>query len=74
MIAGLARLLRPGDRMLVVPTQISYPFFATALEQLTAHQPDPAVIAGERAVRACGQLTYERFLADLPDRASANGC
>lgn len=64
VIAGLARLLRPGGRMLVVqlPTQISYPLFGEALELFTSQQPDPADIAA--AMRAAGlaaELTYESF-------------
>ncbi len=64
VISGLARLLRPGGRLLVVmlPTQISYPLFAAALERFTAGQPDPAVIAGN--VRTAGlysALTYQSF-------------
>lgn len=69
VIAGLARLLRPGGRMLVVmlPTQISYPLFAAALELFAARQPDPAVIAGN--MRSAGlepSLTYESFPLTFP--------
>lgn len=69
VIAGLARLLRPGGRMLVVmlPTQISYPLFAAARELFTARQPDPAVIAGN--VRTAGlysALTYQSFPLTFP--------
>jgi SAM-dependent methyltransferase len=64
VITGLAGLLRPGGRMLVVmlPTQISYPLFAAALELFAARQPDPDVIAG--SMRSAGLhvgLTYESF-------------
>ena len=47
VITGLAGLLRPGGRMLVVmlPPTISYPLFAAALELFAARQPDPAGIA-----------------------------
>jgi len=69
VIAGLARLLRPGGRMLVVmlPTQISYPLFAAALDLFTAGQPDPAVIVGN--VRTAGlhaALTYQSFPLTFP--------
>ena len=64
VISGLARLLRPGGRMLVVmlPTHISYPLFADALKLFTQRQPDPAGIA--EAMRGAGlraELTYESF-------------
>ena len=69
VIAGLARLLRPGGRMLVVmlPTQISYPLFAAALELFSARQPDPAVIAGD--MRSAGlqtELTCGSFPLTFP--------
>ena len=43
VIAGLARLLRPGGRMLVVmlPKRIAYPLFADALELFEQRQPEP---------------------------------
>lgn len=46
-VSGLAGLLRPGGRMLVVilPLTISYPLFAAALAEFARHQPDPAAIA-----------------------------
>jgi ubiquinone/menaquinone biosynthesis C-methylase UbiE len=71
VISGLAGLLAPGGRMLVVqlPSQISYPLFAEALEVFAAHQPDPGGIAdlmGEAGLRA--ELTYE-LPAGLRDRA-----
>ena len=49
VIEGLARLLRPGGRMLVVmlPAEISYPLFAAALRAFAERQPDPAEIAGD---------------------------
>jgi 2-polyprenyl-3-methyl-5-hydroxy-6-metoxy-1,4-benzoquinol methylase len=69
VIAGLARLLRPGGRMLVVmlPTQISYPLFAAALELFTAHQPDPAIIAGNMHTAGLySALTYQSFPLTFP--------
>lgn len=64
VIAGLARLLAPGGRMLVVtlPTKISYPLFRRALEVFAAHQPDPADIAGAmRAAELAVEVTYETY-------------
>jgi SAM-dependent methyltransferase len=54
VIAGLARLLRPGGRMLVVmlPRTIGYPLFAAALAEFERHQPDPAHVAA--AMEAAG--------------------
>ncbi len=64
VIAGLARLLRPGGRMLVVQlsAQISYPLFGEALELFISQQPDPADIgAAMRAAGLAAELTYESF-------------
>ena len=69
VIAGLARLLRPGGRMLVVmlPTRISYPLFAAALELFTARQPDPAELVGDmRSAGLRAELTYESFPLAFP--------
>jgi 2-polyprenyl-3-methyl-5-hydroxy-6-metoxy-1,4-benzoquinol methylase len=54
VIAGLAGLLRPGGRMLVVmlPARISYPLFGAALELFARQQPDPVGVADE--MRAAG--------------------
>lgn len=64
VIRGLARLLRPGGRMLVVmlPAHISYPLFPEALELFESRQPDPAVITA--LMHAAGlrtELTYDSF-------------
>ena len=64
VVAGLARLLAPGGRLLVVtlPTTISYPLFRRALEVFAERQPDPADIAG--AMQAAGltvEVTYETY-------------
>jgi ubiquinone/menaquinone biosynthesis C-methylase UbiE len=64
VIAGLARLLRPGGRMLVVmlPSQISYPLFGAALDLFARQQPDPDGIAGElRAAGLTTSVAYESF-------------
>jgi SAM-dependent methyltransferase len=69
VIAGLARLLRPGGRMLVVmlPKRITYPLFADALELFEQRQPDPVEVADE--MRAAGldtELTQESFSLNFP--------
>jgi ubiquinone/menaquinone biosynthesis C-methylase UbiE len=80
VVAGLARLLARGGRMLVVmlPTMISYPLFRRALEVFAERQPDPADIAG--AMQSAGlavEVTYEiyrrefardRYVAMVRDR------
>lgn len=69
VIAGLSRLLRPGGRMLVVmlPTQISYPLFAAALDLFAEHQPDPADIADQMASAGLRtELTSESFPMAFP--------
>ena len=64
VLAGLASLLAPGGRMLVVtlPTVISYPLFRRALEVFTERQPDPADIAA--AMQGAGlavTVTYDTY-------------
>lgn len=64
VLHGLAQLLAPGGRLLVVmlPARIEYPLFTAALELFERLQPDPEAIAG--AMRAAGldvELTYESF-------------
>ncbi len=64
VIAGLAGLLRPGGRMLVVqlPSRISYPLFPAALALFESRQPAPESIA--QAMREAGltaDVTYEGF-------------
>jgi len=64
VLAGLARMLRPGGRILVVmlPSTIAYPLFSEALELFAALQPDPADIA--TYMRGAGletDLTYDSF-------------
>jgi 2-polyprenyl-3-methyl-5-hydroxy-6-metoxy-1,4-benzoquinol methylase len=68
VVAGLARLLRPGGRMLVVtlPTVISYPLFRRALEVFTELQPDPADIAGEmQAAGLAVTVTYDTYRREI---------
>ena len=69
VIAGLARLLKPGGRMLVAmnPAQITFPLFAAALKAANGHQPDPATIA--TAMRDAGLaagVSQESFLMVFP--------
>lgn len=64
VLGGLARLLAPQGRLLVVmlPTHIEYPLFSAALELFERLQPDPEAIAD--AMRAAGlvvELRYESF-------------
>jgi SAM-dependent methyltransferase len=69
VIAGLARLVRPGGRMLVVmlPKRISYPLFADAPELFERRQPDPVGVADEmRAAGLDAELTYESFPLTFP--------
>ncbi|XRQ14887.1 class I SAM-dependent methyltransferase, partial [Actinomadura welshii] len=56
-LRGLAGLLRPGGRILVVtlPPRLDYPLFEAALERFARHQPEPASIAG--AMRDAGLET-----------------
>jgi ubiquinone/menaquinone biosynthesis C-methylase UbiE len=68
-IAGLARLLRSGGRMLVVmlPERIGYPLFAGALELFERQQPDPVGVADEMRAAGLGvELTYESFPLTFP--------
>jgi len=80
VISGLARLLTPGGRLLVVmlPTRIDYPLFQAAHERFRELQPDPEWIA--RTMAGAGltvELSYdefplvfstERYLAMVRDR------
>jgi ubiquinone/menaquinone biosynthesis C-methylase UbiE len=64
VVAGLAGLLAPRGRLLVVmlPTTIGYPLFDAALARFTELQPDPQDIA--RFMRAAGltvAVTFREF-------------
>ena len=68
-LAGLAKLLAPGGRLLVVmlPTTLDYPLFTSALARFTELQPDPLDI--ERFLIAAGlsaSLTYRDFPLEFP--------
>jgi hypothetical protein len=69
VITGLAQLLAPGGRMLVVmlPTRISYPLFSAALALFSERQPDPADVAGEmRAAGLDAELSFDGFRLAFP--------
>lgn len=66
---GLARLLRPGGRILVamLPATISYPLFAAALERFQRGQPDPdSITAALTAAGLDARLTYEGYDLSIP--------
>ncbi len=63
-VRGLARLLAPGGRFLIVtlPPLLDYPLFPDALERFAKHQPEPAAIADdmhEAGLRV--QLDYAQY-------------
>ncbi|MDQ3760591.1 MAG: class I SAM-dependent methyltransferase [Actinomycetota bacterium] len=80
VIAGLAKLLAPGGRLLVVmlPTSIEYPLFQAAHDRFSELQPDPQVIAAAMGDAGLAvELTYgdfplvfstERYVAMVRDR------
>lgn len=69
VLNGLAGLLAPGGRLLVVmlPTHIDYPLFDRALAIFDEHQPDPRDVAS--AMEDSGlqvDLAYESFPLSFP--------
>lgn len=63
-LAGLARLLAPGGRLLVVtlPRKLDYPLFPAALDRFASRQPEPEAVAA--ALTAAGLRTaveYDEF-------------
>lgn len=63
-IRGLAELLKPGGRLLIVtlPPRLEYPIFQAALDRFAAHQPEPADL--ERDMRDAGlaaEVTYDQY-------------
>lgn len=66
---GLARLLAPGGRLLVVmlPRRIDYPLFQAAHERFTDLQPDPEAIAAAMADAGLAvELSYDEFPLTFP--------
>jgi SAM-dependent methyltransferase len=64
VIRGLAHLLKPQGRMLVVmlPTTIAYPLFSEALKVFEERQPDPADVASAMVDAGLdATITYEEF-------------
>jgi ubiquinone/menaquinone biosynthesis C-methylase UbiE len=69
VVAGLAGLLAPGGRLLVVmlPTTISYPLFDAALRRFEGLQPDPEDIAAHmRAAGLAAAVGYQEFELRIP--------
>jgi ubiquinone/menaquinone biosynthesis C-methylase UbiE len=69
VIGGLARLLAPGGRLLIVmlPTNIEYPLFQAAHDRFRELQPDPQVIAavmGDAGLAV--KLSYDDFPLVFP--------
>jgi SAM-dependent methyltransferase len=68
-IAGLADLLAPDGRLLVVmlPTRIEYPLFRAALARFEELQPDPAdVAAAMRGAAMSVKITHHDYLLRIP--------
>ncbi|MGH3827353.1 MAG: class I SAM-dependent methyltransferase [Pseudonocardiaceae bacterium] len=65
VIGGLAKLLAPGGRFLIVmlPTRIEYPLFQAAHDRFRELQPDPQEVA---AVMCAVGLAVELFYEDFP--------
>jgi ubiquinone/menaquinone biosynthesis C-methylase UbiE len=69
VIGGLARLLAPGGRLLVVmlPTRIDYPLFQAAHDRFRKLQPDPEAIATAMAEAGLAvELSYDEFPLVFP--------
>lgn len=64
-LRGLADLMAPGGRILVVtlPPRLEYPLFQSALDRFAAKQPEPESIA--RAMQAVG-LQAECLIEEFP--------
>ncbi len=63
-LRGLAGLLRPGGRLLVVtlPPRLEYPLFQAALDRFAAHQPEPEdLVTSLRAAGLDAEVTYDEF-------------
>jgi ubiquinone/menaquinone biosynthesis C-methylase UbiE len=69
VIGGLAKLLAPGGRLLVVmlPTRIDYPLFPAAHDRFRELQPDPEVIAASMGdAGLVVSLSYDDFPLMFP--------
>jgi ubiquinone/menaquinone biosynthesis C-methylase UbiE len=69
VIGGLARLLAPGGRLLVVmlPTRIDYPLFQAAHDRFRELQPDPQAIATAMVEAGLAvDLSYDEFPLVFP--------
>jgi ubiquinone/menaquinone biosynthesis C-methylase UbiE len=69
VIGGLARLLAPGGRLLIVmlPTSIEYPLFQAAHDRFRELQPDPQVIAAAMGDAGLAvELSYDDFPLVFP--------
>lgn len=69
VIEGLAKLLAPGGRLLVVmlPTSIEYPLFQAARDRFRELQPDPQDIAAAMSDAGLAvELSYDDFPLALP--------
>jgi ubiquinone/menaquinone biosynthesis C-methylase UbiE len=69
VIGGLARLLAPGGRLLVVmlPTSIEYPLFQAAHDRFRELQPDPQAIAAAMSDAGLAvELSYDDFPLAFP--------
>lgn len=69
VIAGLAGLLGPGGRLLVVmlPTRIAYPLFDAALRRFEELQPDPEAIADHmRSAGLTVSVSYRERSLEIP--------
>jgi ubiquinone/menaquinone biosynthesis C-methylase UbiE len=70
-LAGLADLLAPGGRLLVVtlPPRLEYPLFRAALDRFAEHQPEPAHIAESmRAAGLSAELQHEDYVVRVDAR------
>jgi SAM-dependent methyltransferase len=69
VIGGLATLLAPGGRLLIVmlPTSIEYPLFQAAHDRFRELQPDPQEIAAMMGKAGLAvELSYDDFLLAFP--------
>lgn len=63
-LRGLAELLRPGGRLLIVtlPPRLEYPIFQAALDRFAAYQPEPDdLVRYMQAAGLAAEVTYDQF-------------